>query len=363
MRTVSILFSLLAAAFVANAQFRVSGSIAPAQEGQKLYFVSEDGNTRDSSVLKDGKFSFQTAYKPAKDDMFALLLEGQQYPMLLVAENNEVEIQGDAAGFPVAKTVKAGQQTQWMQAYHKAMEPVLKKVQELNTEAATINSDDEAAKAAFRAKATDFETQLMNTGMSFVKDHPKAQASLFLLYGELKDRLTEDEFSKQFGSLDASVRNTKFGKSIAEEISAVKAEKADAGMAKDFEQKDPKGKLVKLSSFRGKYVLIDFWASWCGPCRQENPNVVAAYHKFKDKNFTILGVSLDKNKASWLEAIEQDRLEWTQVSDLQGWANAVAQLYRVQGIPQNFLVDPQGKIIASNLRGRALEKKLEEVLR
>ncbi|RPD40916.1 TlpA disulfide reductase family protein [Chitinophaga barathri] len=363
MRTVSILFSILTAATAANAQFTVSGSIAPAQEGQKLYFVSEDGNTRDSSVLKDGRFSFKTAYKPAPDDMFALILEGKQYPMLLVSENNEVEIQGDAGSFPVAKTVKGGQQTEWMQAYHKTMEPVLNKVKELNSEASVISGDDEAAKAAFRAKATDFETELMNTGMNFVKTHPKAQASLFLLYGELKDRLTEDEFSRQFGSLDVKVRNSKFGRSIAAEISSANAEKADAGTAKDFEQKDPKGKTVKLSSFRGKYVLIDFWASWCGPCRQENPNVVAAYHKFKNKNFTILGVSLDKSKSAWLEAIEQDRLEWTQVSDLQGWANAAAQLYRVQGIPQNFLVDPNGKIIASNLRGRALEKKLAEILK
>ncbi|MBO9151026.1 redoxin domain-containing protein [Chitinophaga sp. GCM10012297] len=363
MRTVSILFSILTAATTASAQFKVSGNIAEAREGQKLYFVSEDGNTRDSSELKNGQFSFVTAYNPAPDDMFALILEGKQYPMLLVADKKEVEIQGDEAGFPVAKTVKAGQQTQWMQAYHKAMEPVLKKVQELNAEAASINGEDEAAKATFRAKATDFEGQLMNTGMSFLKAHPKAQASLFLLIGEMRERLTEDEFSKQFNALDASVKNTRFGKSVAGEIAAAKAEKANAGLAKDFEQKDPNGKPVKLSSFRGKYVLIDFWASWCGPCRQENPHVVAAYHKFKNKNFTILGVSLDKSKTAWVEAIEQDKLVWTQVSDLQGWANAAAQLYRVQGIPQNFLVDPQGKIIATNLRGRALEMKLAQVLK
>jgi thiol-disulfide isomerase/thioredoxin len=114
---------------------------------------------------------------------------------------------------------------------------------------------------------------------------------------------------------------------------------------------------------RGKYVLVDFWASWCGPCRQENPNVVAAYSKYKDKNFTIMGVSLDKDKASWVQAIKADNLTWTQVSDLQYWNSAVVPLYSIEGIPFNVLVDPQGNIIASNLRGNGLMQKLDEVLK
>jgi peroxiredoxin len=131
----------------------------------------------------------------------------------------------------------------------------------------------------------------------------------------------------------------------------------------EFEQSDVNGKSVNIKSFRGKYVLIDFWASWCGPCRGENPNVVAAFNKYKDKNFTVLGISLDKSKDPWLQAIQDDALTWTQLSDLKGWGNAVAQKFRIQSIPQNFLIDPNGVVIGKNLRGQALEDKLAEVIR
>lgn len=124
----------------------------------------------------------------------------------------------------------------------------------------------------------------------------------------------------------------------------------------------PDGKQVTLSSFRGKYVLIDFWASWCGPCRQENPNVVKAFNEFKGKNFTVLGVSLDEDKEKWLQAIKKDNLAWTHISDLKGWQSVAARDYQVNGIPANFLVDPNGVIIASNLRGSELTAKLAEVL-
>jgi LPXTG-motif cell wall-anchored protein len=125
---------------------------------------------------------------------------------------------------------------------------------------------------------------------------------------------------------------------------------------------DTEGKEVKLSSYRGKYVLVDFWASWCGPCRRENPTVVEAYGRFRDKNFTVLGVSLDKQKEAWQKAIVDDNLNWTHISDLKYWSSEVVPLYGIQSIPFNVLVDPEGKIVAENLRGTALEQKLGEIL-
>ena len=200
--------------------------------------------------------------------------------------------------------------------------------------------------------------------LAFIKANPNSLISLFALKnygGGIPDAA---EVEPVFNLLSESVRSTKMGTDYAADIAKMK-KTAIGATAPDFTMADTAGKQVSLHDFKGKYLLVDFWASWCGPCRAENPNVVKAYNTYKDKNFTILGVSLDQpgKKDNWLKAINDDHLTWTQVSDLKFWKNEAAQLYAVQAIPQNFLIGPDGKIVAKNIRGDELEKKLAELLK
>jgi len=195
----------------------------------------------------------------------------------------------------------------------------------------------------------------------FIRENPKSYLSLLAL-SSLGPKMDPSELEPLYNGLAQNLKDMEGGKMIKKSIDALKPTALGA-VAPDFTEDDVNGAPVTLSSFRGKYVLIDFWASWCAPCRQENPNVVKAYNKFKSKNFTILGVSLDKaeGKDNWIAAIKSDGLNWTQVSDLNFWNNKVALLYAVQSIPHNFLIDPDGKIIAKDLRGADLDAKLTQI--
>ena len=356
MKRYLLLLLVFPAFAMAQNKLTVTGKVKGIKEGTivSLIDVNKPTDTIAKAKVKNGVYILQ---QKLKEPMLLNLNMGADKTLMAFLDNSSVRITGDIT--QVKNSRISGSKTHNdFRDFKKIFDPKFEKMMKINQQFQMGQRSDSLVTLMGMIRDT-----IQKEIDQFIKKRKASAVSAFVLAATLQ--LNEDFLltEQRMNSLKPSALENMYGNFLKQTVAETKIN-AVGSMAADFTQADTSGVPVSLSSFRGKYVLLDFWASWCGPCRQENPNVVANYQKFSPKNFTVLGVSLDRpgQKDKWLQAIYKDNLTWTHVSDLQFWNNAVAQQYRVQGIPQNFLIGPDGKILAKNLRGPALEQKLCEVL-
>ncbi|MEN9685426.1 MAG: hypothetical protein RLZZ28_1212 [Bacteroidota bacterium] len=338
--------------------FAIKGEI----KGIKDSTVVELKGGTDGRSLATGKLirgNFTLKGKLTEPGICQIIFTGYQQAIDIFIGNDALSISGDINNANNLVYKGSSSQNEY-DLFKKQFNPIF---ESLNAKANMANAEPASTRRDSLINVFNAErNNLLSNAIKFSKDNTGSPVSSLVLMVVMKIFESPAQLEDVYTQLKSSAKKTIYARQVEEYLVTSKIGVVGS-QALDFTQNNVDGKPVTLASFRGKYVLVDFWASWCRPCRAENPNVVNAYQQFKNKNFTVLGVSLDQSKPNWLDAIKNDNLSWTQVSDLKQWNNEVAQLYRISSIPDNLLIDPTGKIIARGIRGEALQMKLRELLK
>ena len=337
-----ILFPFLGFSQSSSNSFEISGDVTGYENGTAVSFLNQQTQVPEKqTTIENGKFIIKGQLT---EPSFIVLVFGDQPPAIpMFIDNSKINITGDKNNLDKLSITGSKSQDEFAE-FSKEIKPY-------DSLFIPDTKKDPASIAAVE-----------KISENFVKKYPSSYVAPIAIIRIMQSSENEALAEKLYQLLGKDVKSSQLSQYVNQQLALARINPIGSQVA-NFSQADTAGRPVKISSFRGKYVLIDFWASWCRPCRAENPNVVAAFNKYNDKNFTVLGVSLDQAKPAWLSAIHMDGLTWTHVSDLKGWGNQVASLFHVVSIPQNLLIDPNGKIIAKNLRGEALDNKLEEILK
>ncbi|RSK44792.1 TlpA disulfide reductase family protein [Hymenobacter perfusus] len=349
--------------------YQLNGQFQNAPAGTKVY-LAELGETqfvsRDTATV-DEKGQFKFAGALPETGLYQVKTSDQNQALVVLGNGSRLELTGDAQKLAATYAVKGSpdsellrQVNQALQTSQQQMQQLMPRLEQRYTQAAQAGRQD--SMQAIQRQAELVQSMGQREVVRLVRQNPGSIVSGFVVSSVLNPDENFTLADSVATQLKVSQPNSRYTKALVARLEPLRAT-AVGTTAPEISLAAPDGKNLPLTSLRGKYVLIDFWASWCGPCRRENPNVVKAYNKFKGKGFEIYGVSFDQDRAKWLKAIEADGLVWKHVSDLKGWESAAGQTYGIKSIPASILLDPQGRIIGKNLRGEALEAKLASVLK